>query len=177
MNETQAPKDAETSRYQITDMEGVRWYLKKLLEKDSAMAAIKAEAEQVAANYAAMVELIETDKRGLEFLYAAQVREVAKAEAEKGKRKSVTTPYGVLSFREQPARLELADRGTAADVAVTLGMTTTAADLTAYRKHAEAHFEATGEPLPGFEFKPSEEKFSIRQSKAKETTGEAPESA
>jgi len=177
MENTPTPKDAETSRYQITDMEGVRWYLKKLMEKDRLAEAIKAEAEQVAANYAAMVAEIETDKRGLEFLYAAQVREVAKAEAEKGKRKSVTTPYGVLSFREQPARLELADRRTAADVALTLGMTTTAADLTAYRKHAEAHFEATGEPLPGFEFKPSEERFSIRQSKGKETTGEAPESA
>ncbi len=116
----QAPAQGETSderpvqrmgseRYQITDMEGVRWYLKKLLEKDTLAAAIKAEAEQVAANYAAMIEQIETDKRGLEFLYAAQVREVAK----------------------------------------------------------------TGEPLPGFEFKPSEERFSIRKAKAQpETTTE-----
>jgi hypothetical protein len=46
-------------------------------------------------------------------------------------------------------------------------MTTTSPDVSAYRKHAEAHFEKTGEILPGMEFKPSEEKFSIRQSKVK----------
>jgi hypothetical protein len=121
-----------------------------------------------------MLESIDSDKRGLEFLYAAQVREVARTEAERLKRKSVTTPYGVLVFREQPGALTLSDRQTCADIALTLGMTTTSADVSAYRKHAEKVFAETGEVLPGMEFKPSEEKFSIRQSKAKEKgAGEA----
>lgn len=176
METTETPTTEATSeRFQITDMEGVRWYLKKLLEKDTQAAALRAELETVTANYAAMIEQIETDKRGLEFMYSAQVREVARAEAERLKRKSVTTPYGVLAFREQPGVLVLKDRQTAADIAVTLGMTTTTttADVTAYRKHAEAHFELTGEALPGMEYKPSEEKFSIKQSKAKEKGVEA----
>lgn len=173
---TETTEGAGTSeRFQITDMEGVRWFLKKQLEKDTQIAALRAELETVTANYQAMIGQIETDKGGLDFMYAAQVREVARAEAERLKRKSVTTPYGVLAFREQPGALLLKDRQVAADIAVTLGMTTTTttADVSAYRKHAEAHFELTGEALPGMEYKPSEEKFSIKQSKAKETT-EAP---
>jgi hypothetical protein len=158
----------EKERFQVTDMNGVSWYLKKLLEKDAQIAAVKIELETITANCAAMIEQIEQDKRGLEFLYAAQVRDVARTEAERLKRKSVTTPYGVLAFREQPGALQLKDRGVAADIALTLGMTTTSPDVSAYRKHAEAHFAQTGEALPGFEFKPSEEKFSIRQSKTKE---------
>lgn len=180
METTETPTTEATSeRFQITDMNGVQWYLKKLLEKDTQAAALRAELETVTANYAAMIAQIETDKSGLEFMYAAQVREVARAEAESKKRKSVTTPYGVLAFREQPGALVLKDRQVAADIAVTLGMTTTTADVTAYRKHAEAHFALTGEALPGMEYKPSEEKFSIKQSKAKEkgaeTAGEVTE--
>ncbi len=104
MNETTPPpKDEQLhpERFQITDMQGVSWFLKKLLEKDTQAAALRAELETVSANYAAMLESIEQDKRGLEFLYAAQVREVARAEAERTRRKSVTTPYGVLAFRQE----------------------------------------------------------------------------
>jgi hypothetical protein len=181
-NTTPTPKDTEATseRFQITDMQGVSWYLKKLLEKDTQAAALRAELATVTANYAAMLESIEQDRRGLEFLYATQVREVARTEAERLHRKSVTTPYGVLAFREQPGALQLKDRQTCADIALTLGMTTTSPDVSAYRRHAEAHFEKTGEALPGFEYKPSEEKFSIRQSKAKEPKeggGEAQEAA
>ena len=167
MKENPITTEAPSERYQITDMNGVSWYLKKLLEKDTQAAALRAELETVTANYAAMLESIETDKRGLEFFYAAQVREVAREEAERTRRQSVVTPYGVLTFREQPGALALSDRQTCADIALTLGMTTTSADVSAYRKHAEAHFEKTGEVLPGMEFKPSEEKFSIRQSKSR----------
>ena len=174
-NTTPTPKDTEAERFQITDMNGVSWYLKKLLEKDTQAAALRAELETVTANYAAMLESIESDKRGLEFLYAAQVREVAREEAERLHRKSVTTPYGVLAFREQPGALQMTDRRTAADIALTLGMTTTSADVSAYRKHAEKVFADTGEVLPGMEFKPSEEKFSIRQSKAKSEAQETAE--
>jgi hypothetical protein len=171
---TPTPKDdqLQPERFQITDMQGVSWYLKKLLEKDTQAAALRAELETVSANYTAMLESIETDKRGLEFLYAAQVREVAREEAERLHRKSVVTPYGVLAFREQPGALALADRQTCADIALTLGMTTTSADVSAYRRHAEKVFADTGEVLPGLEFKPSEEKFSIRQSKATQKGGE-----
>lgn len=169
MNETTTPtpkdEQVQPERFQITDMEGVRWYLKKLLEKDAAIAAVRHELETITANCTAMIEQIETDKHKLEFLYAAQVRDVARAEAERTHRKSVTTPYGILAFREQPGALQLKDRQTAADIALTLGMTTTSADVSAYRRHAEEHFTKTGEVLPGMEFKPSEEKFSIRQSK------------
>jgi hypothetical protein len=62
---TEAPVQPE--RFAITDMNGVSWYLKKLLEKDTQAAAIRAELETVTANYAAMLESIEQDKRGLEF--------------------------------------------------------------------------------------------------------------
>lgn len=153
-------------RFQITDMNGVQWYLKKQLEKEAELAAVRFELETITANCQKRIEEIESDKRGLEFLYAAQVREVARVEAERLHRKSVTTPYGVLAFREQPGALQLTDRRTAADIALTLGMTTTSADVSAYRKHAEKVFAETGEALPGFEYKPSEERFSIRQSKA-----------
>lgn len=167
-NTTPTPKDEQaTERFQITDMKGVQWYLKKLLEKDAAITAVKIELETITANCQAMIEQIETDKRGLEFMYAAQVREVARAEAERLKRKSVTTPYGVMSFREAPGGLRLADRRTAADIALTLGMTITTPDVQAYKKHVEEHFEKTGEVLPGFEYKPSEERFSISQSKVR----------
>ena len=176
-NTTPTPKTIEAERFQITDMQGVNWYLKKLLEKDTQAAALRSELETVTANYAAMLESIEQDKQGLEFLYKSQVRELARTEAERLHRKSVTTPYGVLAFREQPGALQLKDRSTCADIALTLGMTTTSADVSAYRKHAEAYFEKTGEALPGFEYKPGEEKFYIRQSKAKEKQegGETPE--
>ena len=43
---------AEKERFQITDMNGVSWYLKKLLEKDTQAAALRAELETVTANYA-----------------------------------------------------------------------------------------------------------------------------
>ena len=39
--------------------------------------------------------------------------------------------------------------------------------MSAYRKYAEKVFAETGEVLPGMEFKPSEEKFLIRQSKVR----------
>jgi hypothetical protein len=173
MENTLPPKDEQLQpeRYQITDMTGVQWYLKKLLEKDAQIAAVRIEQETITANCAAMIEQIEQDKHGLEFLYAAQVREVARAEAERLHRKSVTTPYGVLAFREQPGALALSDRQTCADIALTLKMTTTSPDVSAYRRHAEKVFADTGEVLPGMEFKPSEEKFSIRQSKTKEQKG------
>lgn len=166
------PEATETAeRYQITDMDGVRWYLKKLLQKDTQAAALRAELATVTANYEAMIQQIEGDKTRLELLYAAQVREVARGEAEAQKHKSVTTPYGVLSFREVPGGLRLTDRRTAADIALTLGMTTTAPDVAAYKKHAQEHFERVGEVLPGFEYKASEERFSVSQSKAKKGEG------
>jgi hypothetical protein len=163
METTQKP-DA----FQIVDESSASWALGKL-------AANRSERDRVQAMAAKRVAELDADYNSLMGRFGADLQAWAKEEAFRRRRKSVTLLDGVLSFRTVPPRIVLNEA--APEIAMTLGFvkppSEPAPDVSAFRKHAQAHFEATGELLPGVERTEESEGFSIKF--AAESKGETQE--
>lgn len=148
-----APKATE---FHITDESSACWVLRRL-------AAIEAEQALVTTQAKRRVEELEADRNRLMGRFGAELEAWAREEAERRRRRSVTTLYGTLAFRTVPARLEVTDPQSAADVAITLGLVKPAApDLVAYKKRAEEALATTGELLPGVGMSEARESFAVR---------------
>lgn len=134
------------------------------------MAAIEAEQEAIRAATLQRLAELDSDRARLEHLFGSQLAAWAREEAARRRRRSVTVPLAgaCIAFRTVPSRLEMIDRQAAGDVALTLGMVTSAPDLRAYAEHARAHFAATGELLPGIGRSAEGESVSIRRIGEKE---------
>lgn len=154
----------EKPEFHITDQGGAEWLLRKLHELETREALVKTQAETITRQCRA-------DRDRLMARFGAELEQFARQEIARqgGRRKSLATLYGTLAFRTAPARLEIADTQTAADVAVTLGLVKTAPDLVAYRKAAVEALETRGELLPGVALTEERETFAVKfQSAGKE---------
>jgi hypothetical protein len=156
---------AEKPRFCIDSQFTADWLLRKL-------ANIEAEKERVKIYARTRCAELEADAARLESQFGEQLKQWATEEAERRRRKSVTLPNGVLSFRTTGPRLILADVDTAAEYAASQNFATkTVLDSAAYRDAAEKHFTETGEVLPGIERTEGGESFSIRFPKSAKDTG------
>ena len=158
MKETQETPTGAPERFQITDEASAAWYLRKLGAIDGEIEAIRAATLQ-------RVEELQSDRARLEGRFGAELEAWARQESEKRRRRTVTVPLAgmAVSFRTVAPRLEL-EPMKAAEVAFTLGFVTPpgvpVADLRAFQAHAQSHFDATGELLPGV--RRTEERESVK---------------
>lgn len=143
--------------FHVTDRRSAEWLLSKLHELESREALVKSQAETI-------LRQCKNDRDSLMARFGAELEAFARQEIARqgGRRKSLATLYGTLAFRTAPARLEIADTQTAADVAQTLGLVKTAPDLVAYRKAAQEALESRGELLPGVAMTEERETFAVR---------------
>lgn len=161
------PQDpAETEDFCINTQAAAEWLLRKL-------GNIEAEKTRITAQAADMIAELETDRERLLHLYGLQLQAWAEAELLRrgGRRKTLRTLQGTLSFRHQSAGLRLYDPAAALQHAQTACLptlkTSVSLDADAYRDLAAKHFEETGTTLPGIESTPERENFSISFGKAK----------
>lgn len=154
----------ERPRFEITDLRGLVWYARKMRQIGEEIDALKAAS-------AARLAELESDRRRLEHLYSAQAEAVAREEAQRRRRKTITLPEAgcAVAIRTVTARVEIEDESTAAEVARSLGyMKMPTVDLSAYRAAATEALEQRGELLPGCRLAPETEKVSIRRLSAKD---------
>ena len=170
MNQTQLPtiedqeQGAVETRFEVTDTQSAAWVLRKIAARQAEIDLVKAQAQE-------MIKGLQSGLDSFRGRFEPQLEAWARQEIEKtgGRTKTVKTLGGSLSFRTVPAGLEITDTGSAAEVAITLGLVKPApVDLVAYRKAAQESLERTGELLPGVEIRPERESFSIRFASGKE---------
>lgn len=166
MNQTQLPTIEDTDQaaqaaqdaFMVTDASSAAWVLRKIAARQAEIALVKAQAAEI-------VKGLQSGLEGFRGRFEPQLEAWARTELEKagGKSKTVKTLGGNLAFRTVPAGLEITDTGSAAEVAITLGLVKPApVDLAAYKKAAQTALEERGELLPGVELRPARESFSIR---------------
>ena len=154
-----------TTEFHITDEAGANWYARKL-------ANIEAERARVTAQAAKIKAQLDGEEKSLKDRFEAEAREWARAELDrryKGRRKSLALLQGTFAFRAVPATLRVDDVAAALNRAAELGAVKV--DVSAYREHATAARNATGELLPGVVIVPAREHFGVSFGKDSDTTG------
>lgn len=156
--------------FMVTDADSAAWVLRKIAAREAEIALVKAQAAEI-------VKGLQSGLESFKGRFEPQLEAWARVELEKtgGKTKTVKTLGGNLAFRTVPAGIEITDTGSAAEVALTLGLVKPApVDLAAYKKAAQAALEERGELLPGVELRPARESFSIRFATSKAAGEEEP---
>ena len=157
--------------FEITDRQGAEWALRKIAARQAEIDLVRAQA----------ADMITTLQRGLDSFkgrYEPQLEHWAweALEAAGGKSRTVKTLCGNLSFRTVAARLSV---GGMEDALQTAKLTCPEAvivvetlDKKKLLEKVGAHFEATGELLPGIERSEERQSFSIKFATEK---GEVPD--
>lgn len=163
--ENKTMEETETTKEQFTiqTREHGEWYLRKL-------ANLEAEKERIEAQAALMLRQLESDRNSLVSRYESQFQNLVRTEMEagKGKRKSVVFFNGTAGFRTVAPRLVVSsetDLQTTARAVLPSAFTTETVekfDRAAFRAHAAAHFEATGEVLTGMERTEEKQEFTVK---------------
>lgn len=146
----------ETPEFHITDQKSAEWVLEKIATLKAREALVRAQSDR-------LLRQIASDQERLMGRFGAELEQWARQEIERagGRRKSLVTLFGTLAFRTVPPRLERTPD--AADHARAMGfLSDPAPDLPAFLAHAKAHFEATGELLPGVQRTEAAERFSLK---------------
>lgn len=130
--------------------------------------ALRSERERIAAATRSMLAAIDSKIEGTEFVYRARAEDIARRmlASQRGKSKSVKTPFGTAAFRTVPAKLVVTDElALLADAGGNVGLAGVVETVTTTRvdraKLAE-YFEATGELPAGVTIEPPRESFSVR---------------
>ena len=155
----------ETKREQFTiqTREHGEWYLRKL-------ANLRAERERITAQYQTMMQQSQSDESSLIERYGSQFENLVRSELEtaKSKRKSLTFFNGTAGFRTVPARIVIESEPDALQTARLVAPETITTetverfDKQSFRAHAAAHFEETGEILPGFTRTEERQSFDVK---------------
>ncbi len=154
--------------FHIDSESSAAWLLRKLRQISEERDAVREATDQ-------RLRELDADYSRLLGRFGGELEAWARQEAETRHRKTITVPLAGCSvaFRTNAARL--LDTEEAGEIAITLGFTKAPTpDLIAYRKHAQAHLEATGELLPGVVLTEARESFSIRLPKSKGGSEEPP---
>jgi hypothetical protein len=147
----------ERPRFEITDQRSAEWYVRRLRQIEEDAAAVRAATAQ-------RLSELEADRARLASAYGSQLEAWARAEAERRRRRTITLPTAgaQITLRRVPARLEIGDTASAAEVAASLGFVKPApVDLPAYRAHAVQVLEDTGELLPGCRMTEEAERVTV----------------
>lgn len=164
MNQTQLEQPeatTDTERFAIDSAEKADWVLSKLASLDAEKTLISSMAAQ-------RIEEIEADRNRLLGRFGAELEAWARQEAQTRRRKTVTLLHGAVSFRTVPARLEVESLEDAITTAKAVAPETVTVETTerfdkaGFLARARAHFEATGEILPGLTRTEERESFSVK---------------
>ena len=151
----------EQTSFHIDTEDKANWLLRKL-------ANIDVEKERIRKQYETRTAQLDTDRAELLHLYGGELEAFARRELDstRSRRKSLTLLQGTLSFRKVNASVRLFDALEALRWAEEnrqdLLHVTPTLDTTGFRELATKTLEETGELLPGMEFLPEREAFSIK---------------
>ena len=169
--------DENKPEFMITDRQSAEWALRKI-------AAKQAEIDLVRAQAAEMLAGLQRDLDSFNGRYAPQLEHWAREalEATGGRSRTVKTLCGNLSFRTVPARLSVAGLEDALQTAklvcpsaVVAVPATETLDKKRFLELVGAHFEETGELLPGIERTEERQSFSIKFASGKDKSEEGGE--
>ena len=157
---TEQPTDAPA--FSINSDSAADWLLKQI-------AALDAERDLLVSQHQAAVKRVDSDRESLLHVYGEQLQAYAaqKVAADKRGRKSCILAHGTLAFRTVPASIKVSDPAAALHAAKQLDMpdmvfTVETLNMERYRKAAHVAIERQGCLLPGVEFLPAREAFSVR---------------
>lgn len=145
----------------IDSEDRANWYLRK-------RAGIAAERARVQAQAAARIAELDADDAALTRRFGSQFEAWARQEAARRRRQTVTLMQGTVAFRQVAPTLRVASQADAITTAravcpdAVTEETVTKLDAAALLKAARAHFEATGELLPGIERTEGRESVSVK---------------
>lgn len=162
--------------FQLDSREKCDWFLSKLADFDAEEQKIKARAAQIVAQMEAMVARNKTDRDAFNGRFCQQFQAFVAEQiaADRKGRKSVIFFNGTAGFRTVPPALVVES---AQDAMITARAVCPSAitkeerekfDREAFLTYARAHFEDTGEILPGLKRLEEQERFSIKIASPKE---------
>lgn len=162
--------------FQLDSREKCDWFLSKLADFDAEEQKIKTRAAQIIAQMEAMIARNKTDRDAFNNRFMPQFQNFVAGEiaADRKGRKSVVFFNGTAGFRTVPAALVLEspqDAMTTARAVCPSSITTEERekfDRESFLTYARAHFEATGEVLPGTKRTEEQERFTIKIAAGKE---------
>lgn len=140
------------------------WLLRKL-------GNIEAERRRIKDQYEAIVNGLDSEQTSLENMFKPQLEQFCKLQLENEEKKNLKFLQGTCSFRTIPKSVKITNSDEALEYAVKnkddyMGLidevTNYVLDRDGYRDIAEAALAETGEILPGIEFVPARESFSIK---------------
>ncbi len=152
--------EQEREAFHITDESSALWYLRKL-------ANIEAEARRVKRQAESMIAALNSEAESLKRVYAGELEHWAREELKRkgNRRKTLHTLQGTLRFRHVAARLAIEEDTSATQYAVESLAECVATkyelNRAAYLEEARKRLEETGELLPGVQFAPERETFTV----------------
>lgn len=155
---TEAP---ENEPFQINNEEAADWYVSKLAAITSEMSLLHAQHEQ-------RMTRLQSDLKCLQNLFQHQAEQWARQQIARDKRgrRSIILPHGTLQLRLVPGGVKVSDVAAAMEFALQSRpeavRTVQSLDTTAYRQWAESRLAVDGEIIPGVEYLPDRESFSIK---------------
>ncbi|MBB6054119.1 host-nuclease inhibitor Gam family protein [Armatimonas rosea] len=153
------------------------WFLSKLADFDAEEQKIKTRAAQIIAQMEAMIARNKTDRDAFQARFYQQFQQFVAQEiaADRKGRKSIIFFNGTAAFRTVPPALVVEspqDALTTARAVCPSAITKEERekfDREAFLAYAKAHFESTGEILPGLKRTEEQERFSIKIAAPKES--------
>lgn len=152
--------EQEREAFHITDESSALWYLRKLANLEAETRRVKRQAEQLLAS-------LNSEAENLKRIYQEELEHWVREElARKGNRKrTLHTLQGTLRFRHVAARLAIEEEFSATQYAVNSLAECVATkyelNRAAYLEEARKRLEETGELLPGVQFAPERETFTV----------------
>lgn len=163
--------------FQLDTREKCDWFLSKLADFDAEEQKIRARAAQIVAQMEAMIARNKTDRDAFNGRFCQQFQAFVAEQiaADRKGRKSVIFFNGTAGFRTVPPALVVesqADALTTARAVCPSAITKEERekfDREAFLSYARAHFESTGEVLPGLKRTEERETFSVKIATGKES--------
>jgi hypothetical protein len=149
----------------IASQEALEVVLERMADVESQLMALRAKHEAIIENCGKLELRKESYLAYLKSVYSSPIKEYAKARLEGGKSKTLTTPYGQVSFRTVKGGLRVADKGLALATAHKLGMVEAIKVTEEFQisKLSDEQRDAIATTLPeGFEMVADKETMSIK---------------
>lgn len=96
-------------RFTPDTLDKAEWVLEKMQKADAEKTALLLRRDAITANIDAEIRKMQNKRDYLDARFGPDLSEFAKRSLEGGKSKTLTTPYGKMSFRLVPSRLSVID--------------------------------------------------------------------
>lgn len=149
----------------ITNQEALEAVLERIGNVESQLLGLQARHQAILENCKKLEKRKENYLSYLKSVYSSPIEEYAKARLEDGKSKTLTTPYGSVSFRVVKGGLKVVDKALALETAIELGMVNAIKNTQEFQvsKLTDEQVDTLSCTLPqGFDVVPDRETMSIK---------------